>query len=135
VVASSLATGVDLLVLPIVFQFFYNRKARLFFAVLGTLVLTQVIDSFIYQVVAFPQLEEWWDQLRATYLARTGSLIWLSALTTVYLAMCPIDTTGSRRPLDIILDFFSAYSRRANCGSPYANGKGATGSSCRASVT
>jgi PAS domain S-box-containing protein len=109
--ASSLATGVDLFVLPIVFQFFYNRKTRLFFAVLGTLVLTQVIDSFIYQVIAFPVLDEWWDQLRATYLARAGSLIWLSALTTVYLAMCPIDTSGSRRPLDIVLDFFSAHSQ------------------------
>jgi len=109
VLASSMATAIDLFVLPVIFQFFYNRKARLYYAVLGTLVLTQVVDSFVYQVIAFPQLEEWWDQLRATYLARTAGLVWLSALTTVYLVMCPIDTSGSRRPLDIIVDFFSAY--------------------------
>jgi PAS domain S-box-containing protein len=109
VLASSVATVGDLFVLPVVFQFFYNRKARLFFSVLGTLVLTQVIDSFVYQAIATPHLEDWWTQLRATYLARAGSLIWLSALTTVYLAMVPIDTSGSRRPLDIVLDFFRAH--------------------------
>jgi len=109
VLASSVATVGDLFVLPVVFQFFYNRKARLYFAVLGTLVFTQVIDSFVYQAIALPHLEDWWGQLRATYLARAGSLLWLSVLTTVYLAMVPIDTSGSRRPMDIILDFLRAY--------------------------
>jgi len=109
ILASSAATVLDLFVLPVVFQFFYNRRARLFIAVLGTLVLTQVVDSFVYQLIAFPHLEEWWDQLRATYLARAAGLVWLSGLTAVYLAMCPIDTRDSRRPLDIVMDFVGAY--------------------------
>ncbi|MBN2448885.1 MAG: PAS domain S-box protein [Lentisphaeria bacterium] len=111
VFATFVAQAVDLVVLPILFQFFHNRRSRLFFSVLGTLVLTQVIDSFLYQIIAYPELEEWWNQLRTSYLARAGGLIWLSGLTTVYLHMFPIEESGERRPLDIVLDFLGGYGR------------------------
>lgn len=109
VLATSVATVGDLFVLPVLFQFLYNRKARLFFAVLGTLVLTQVVDSVLFQIVTYPHLEGWWHQLRATYLARVASLLWLSALTTFYLARVSTETDTRRRPLDILLDFFRTY--------------------------
>ncbi len=111
VVASFLANAVDFFVLPVIFQIFHNRRCRLFFSVLGTLVLTQVIDSFMYQLVAEPHLGQWWDQLRTTYLARATAMIILSSLTTVYLHMFDVEKHGQRRPLDIILDFFGAHVR------------------------
>ncbi len=112
VVASFLANGVDLFILPIVFQLFHNRKCRLFFCVLGTLVLAQVIDTFVFQLIATPQLGDWWGHLRATYMARAFAMVWLSVLTTVYLHMCNVQRGGdSRRPLDIIIAFFGGYGR------------------------
>jgi PAS domain S-box-containing protein len=111
VVASFLAHAVDLFVLPIIFQIFQNRRCRLFFSVLGTLVMAQVIDSFVFQLIAYPQLNEWWRQLRMTYLARASVMIWLSTLTTIYLHMCNIKESRSRRPLDIIFDFLGGYGK------------------------
>ena len=111
VFATFVAQSLDLLILPILFQFFHNRKSRLFFSVFGTLAMTQVVDSFIYQVIAFPEVEGWWNQLRMTYLARAAGLVWLSGLTAIYLHMCHIEVGAKRRPLDIILDFFSGYGK------------------------
>ena len=111
VVASFMANGVDLFVLPIVFQLFHNRNCRLFFSVLGTLVLAQVIDSFVFQLISTPELGDWWVQLRMTYLGRALAMVWLSFLTTIYLHMCNVERAGTRRPLDILIAFFGSYGR------------------------
>ncbi|MBT3374827.1 MAG: PAS domain S-box protein [Lentisphaerae bacterium] len=112
VAASFIAHGVDLFVLPIVFQLFHNRNTRLFFCVLGTLIMAQVIDSFVFQLIAMPQLSDWWVRLRTTYMARAGAMMWLSILTTIYLHMCKIPRGGGgRRPLDILIAFFGGYGR------------------------
>ena len=112
VAASFVAHGVDLFVLPIVFQLFHNRNARLFFCVLGTLIMAQVIDSFVFQLIAMPQLSDWWVQLRTTYMARAAAMMWLSILTTIYLHMCNVPRGGGgRRPLDILIAFFGSYGR------------------------
>ncbi|MBT7299184.1 MAG: PAS domain S-box protein [Victivallales bacterium] len=111
VLASFAAQGVDLFILPIVFQIFHNRRARLFFSVFGTLVLVQVIDSFLFQLCAYPTLDGWWTMLRQTYFARGLALLWLSVLGTFYLHFYKVEPHGKRRPLDIILDFLGGYTR------------------------
>ena len=111
VLASFVAQGVDLFILPVIFQIFHNRRARLFFSVFGTLVLAQVIDSFLYQLCADPGLEDWWAMLRQTYFARGFALLWLSVLATFYLHFYKIEPHGKRRPLDIVLDFLGGYTR------------------------
>ena len=109
VAASFIAHAVDLFVLPIVFQLFHNRNCRLFVSVVGTLVLAQVIDTFVFQLLGVPEVTDWWHALRTTYLARAAAMVWLAVLTTIYLHMCHIDTSQSRRPLDIVVAFFGAY--------------------------
>lgn len=111
VFASFVAQGVDLFILPILFQIFHNRRARLFFSVFGTLVFTQVIDSFLFQLCAYPNLEGWWAMLRETFFARGLALLWLSVLCTFYLRFHETEAIGKRRPLDIVLDFFGGYGR------------------------
>jgi signal transduction histidine kinase len=111
VLASFVAQGADLFTLPIVFQIFHNRRARLFFSVFGTLVFTQAVDSFLFQLCAYPSLDGWWTMLRQTYFARGLALLWLSVLGTFYLHFYEIEAHGKRRPLDIILDFLGGYGR------------------------
>lgn len=111
VFASFVAQGADLFILPIVFQIFHNRRARLFFCVAGTLAFTQVVDSFLFQLCAYPTLDGWWTMLRQTYFARGFALLWLSVLGTFYLHFHDVESHGRRRPLDIILDFLGGYGR------------------------
>jgi PAS domain S-box-containing protein len=111
VFASFVAQGADLFILPILFQIFHNRRPRLFFSVFGTLVFTQVIDSFLFQLCAYPDLDGWWSMLRDTYFARGLALLWLSVLCTFYLRFNETEVIGKRRPLDIVLDFFGGYGR------------------------
>jgi len=110
-VASFFAHAIDLFVLPIVFQIFHNRNCRLFFCVLATLVLAQVVDSFAFQLISAPQLSDWWSHLRMTYLARAVVMVWLSILTTIYLHMCNVQQRGRRSALDILVAFFGSYGR------------------------
>lgn len=110
--ATFAASAVDLFVLPIFYQFFKNHRCRLFISVLGTLLLTQVIDSFLFQLLLTPHLSNWWESLRAGYLARAGAMVWLSILATIYLHMTRTTATQTRRPsLDIIFAFIGGYGR------------------------
>lgn len=110
--ATFAASAIDLFVLPIFYQFFKNHRCRLFISVLGTLLLTQVIDSFIFQLLLSPQLGNWWETLRASYLARAGAMVWLSILATVYLHLTHTTTTQTHRPsLDIVFAFIGGYGR------------------------
>ncbi|OGV67500.1 MAG: hypothetical protein A3K19_08765 [Lentisphaerae bacterium RIFOXYB12_FULL_65_16] len=111
VLASSAAQVADLFVLPIMFQILHNRNCRLFVSVLGTLIFAQVVDSFVYQLIAAPQLSDWWEQLRMSYLARALVMVWLSVLASVYLHMCNVPSSGRRRPLDIVVAFFGGYGK------------------------
>ena len=109
--AAFLAHSVDLFVLPILFQFFRNRNCRLLFCVLVTLILAQVVDVFVYQLVAAPVLPNWWEQLRMTYLGRLLIMLWLGVLTTAYVRGCQTRSRDRRRPLDILVAFFGGYGR------------------------
>lgn len=110
--ATFVASAVDLFVLPILYQFFQNTRCRLFISVLGTLLLTQVIDSFIFQLLVNPQLSNWWDALRTSYLARAAAMTWLSILASLYLHMTRGTSAQSHRPsLDIVFAFLGGYGR------------------------
>jgi len=109
--ASFAAHAVDLFVLPIIFQFFRNRNSRLFPAVIGTFLLVQVIDGFVYQIIAETQWQGWWSTLWSTYVVRTVVMVWLSILTTIYLHMMSQQRGNEvRRPFDIVAAFFGGYS-------------------------
>ncbi len=110
--ATFAASAIDLFVLPIFYQFFKNHRCRLFISVLGTLLLAQVIDSFIFQLLVNPHLSNWWETLRASYLARAAAMAWLSILATIYLHLTHTTAPQTRRPsLDIIFAFIGGYGR------------------------
>ncbi len=110
VVASSAAQALDLFVVPILFQFFTNTRARLFLCVAGTLVFAQVIDTFTFHLITTWGTDvDWAQALRTTYLARAAAMVWLAVLTTFYLRLSNVHRGPSRRPLDIVVAFFGGY--------------------------
>jgi signal transduction histidine kinase len=111
VVATFLPQAVDLFTLPIIYQFFRNRNCRLFISVLATLIFAQTIDSFLYQLVSTSMLDNWWPELRATYLARSLAMVWISTLASIYLHLCDVPAPQGRRVLDIVVAFFGSYGR------------------------
>ncbi|MCK5802588.1 MAG: hypothetical protein KAI66_07135 [Lentisphaeria bacterium] len=111
ILASFAAHAVDFFVIPILFQSLHNRRCRLFFAVVGTLVITQLFDSFVYQLCAYPGMTGWWQVLRRTYLARATAIVLLGGMTSVYIHLSGTDEPGARGPFDIILDFFVGYGK------------------------
>ncbi len=110
-IASFAAIAIDLFTIPIIYQFFRNRRFSLFVCVLSTLVFGQVIDSFVFQLFDIPRYGDWWSELRSSYIAKALAMTWLSFLTTFYLHMWRLYHQERRRPLDIILAFLGAYGR------------------------
>jgi len=112
VLAASFASiAIDLFTLPIIYQFFRNRKFGITVCVLATLVFAQTIDSFVFQLLSAPTIGNWWVELRASYIARAIAMVWLSVLTSIYLHMWNLPAEERRRPLDIVFAFLGGYGR------------------------
>lgn len=110
--ASLLAILIQFFALPVVYEILRSRNCRLSVSVVGALIFVEVLNTFFYElVIRFPS-EGWWDGLRSSYMARAIAMIWVSAITTIYLKMrnAPkAHATSARRPLDIVVAFLGAY--------------------------
>ena len=110
--ASLLSILVVFLVLPIIYQLLRNRNIGLGVSVFASLILTEVLDSFFYELVTNYPADDWWEALRESYLTRAIAMIWVSALTTAYLKMR--DDPGksqsdARSTFDIVMAFLGSY--------------------------
>ncbi len=107
------ALALDLFLIPIFYQRLRNLGARVFFAVLGSLMLTQIVDSLVSLTISYWGDPQWWIQISSTYIARAFATIWLSFIISLYLTRVEEDIFGqSRKTLDIVFSFLGD-SRRA----------------------
>jgi PAS domain S-box-containing protein len=105
---------IDLLVLPVTFQFFRNRRFSTFLAVTLSLVLTQVVDSFVYSLISDAWSDDFWENMQRLYLSRAFTMVWLGILTTLYLNMNEEDLAQhqEKNPLDFLKAIVNSYSRK-----------------------
>ena len=109
---SILALSLDLFLIPIFFQRLRNLGSRMFFAVLGSLMLTQIVDTIIYVTASYWGEPVWWLQISSSYIAKAVSTIWLSVLVSIYLMRIEREIPGEGRgALDIVLAFFGGYGK------------------------
>jgi len=107
---SILAQTLDLFMIPIFFQRLRNLNCRLFISVLGSLMLTQIVDSFVYVTACYWGSPEWWMYISSSYIAKAIATIWLSAIATIYLSRNEKEIPGEGRgTLDIFFAFFGSY--------------------------
>ena len=102
---------IDLLVLPVTFQFFRNRHCSTYVCVTLSLLLSQVADSFVYSLISNAWAEDFWDYMRQLYLARALSMVWLGGLATIYLRMHGESSEEPHRKssLDFLRAIFQSY--------------------------
>lgn len=108
--AAFLAAGLDLFLLPIIYQRFNNLRVPLFLAVTGSLLLITALDHVVFITISYWGTRQWWEFITNSYLTRFFFVLALSIPTTIYLKRLPLESPGqSRRTLDIIVAFFGAY--------------------------
>jgi len=110
--SSTIALTFDLFLIPMVFQQMKNRKFNMFVSVMLAILVGELFHNIIFLCVFYwgnPEaiLKFWPRLLPQVFLA-----IWLSIITTIYLHRIRHDVPKTeRRPLDIIVAFFGAYSQ------------------------
>ena len=111
--ATIVALVLDLFLIPIFYQRLRNLGARVFFAILGSLMFTQIVDSILFSLtISYWNTPQWWMHISSTYIARAFATIWLSALITIYLSKVEKDIFGlSRKTLDIVFSFLGGYKK------------------------
>ena len=110
--AATLSQTLDLFLIPIFFQRLRNLQCRLFFCVLGALMLTQLVDTFVYVSACYWGQAEWWLYLNSSYIAKAVATIWLSILATLYISRIDEEIPGEgRSPMDIVFAFFGGYGK------------------------
>ncbi len=110
--SSILAQTLDLFLIPIFFQRLRNLGCRLFVCVLGALMLTQIVDTFVYVTACFWGDPQWWLFIKSSYIIKSFSTVWLSFIATIYLSRIEKEQPGQDRgTLDIILSFLGSSGR------------------------
>ncbi len=107
---SIIAQTLDLFLIPIFFQRLRNMNCRLFLCVLFSLLLTQMVDSAVFNTISFWGTPQWWLQMRSSYIAKAVFTVWLSIIATIYLKRIESEAPGQGRgALDIVLAFVGNY--------------------------
>lgn len=110
--ASALSLTLDLFLMPVFFQRLRNLGCRMFFSVLGALMFTQIIDTFVFVTASYWGQPQWWLYLRSSYLAKAFATIWLSGIVGIYLQRIEREIPGEGRgTLDIFAAFFGGYGK------------------------
>ncbi|MFA6104139.1 MAG: ATP-binding protein [Victivallaceae bacterium] len=110
--ASTIAQLFDLFLLPIFFQRLRNANCRVFFCVLGAMLFTQLIDSFIYLSVTYWDRPQWWLYINNSFLIKSIATVWVSALISIYLFLVEKEVANEPRgTLDIIFAFLGGYGK------------------------
>ena len=105
---------VEFFILPVIYQLFRNWGLHLIFCVFAALILTQVIDSFIFMlitdnhsVLTALKSEDWWHELGQMYKFRFFATLWVATLANLYLFLrqIPVKSRTRRDALDIVWAF------------------------------
>ena len=112
ITGSTLAQIMDLFLLAIIFQRLRNAKCSLFVCVLGALICTCIIDSFVYLAVTGWTQSYWWVHINNSFFIKTIASVWLTVLITIYMYKVEknIDVQ-EHSSLDIIFAFFGGYGK------------------------
>jgi len=112
ITGSTLAQIMDLFLLAIIFQRLRNAKCNLFICILGALICTCIIDSFVYLKVTVSVQSFWWVNINNSFFIKTIASTWLAFLITVYMYKIEknIDVQ-ERSSLDIVFAFFGGYGK------------------------
>ncbi len=112
ITGSTLAQIMDLFLLAIIFQRLRNAKCNLFICILGSLICTCIIDSFVYLAVTSGTQSYWWVHINNSFFIKTIASIWLTILITIYMYKVEknIDVQ-ERSSLDIVFAFFGGYGK------------------------
>lgn len=110
--SSTIALTFDLFMIPMIFQQMQNRKFNMFVSVTLAILVGQIFDSIVFLSVFYwgnpKAILEFWPKL----LPQVFMAIWLSIITTIYLHRIRHEVPKeTRRPLDIVVAFFGAYSQ------------------------
>ena len=109
---ATLALSIDLFLLPIFFQRLRNMGGRLFFSILGALMFTQLVDTFIYLLTTHWDKSNWWIYINSSFGIKTIAIIWVSTLLVMYLKRIETENPGEeRKALDIVFAFFGGYNQ------------------------
>lgn len=112
ITGSALAQILDLFLLAIIFQRLRNAKCKLFICVLGSLICTCIIDSFVYLAVTTSAQSYWWVHINNSFFIKTIASIWLTFLITIYMHKVEKNVdVQERSSLDIVFAFFGGYGK------------------------
>ena len=112
ITGSALAQIMDLFLLAIIFQRLRNAKCNLFICVLGSLICTCIIDSFVYLAVTSGAQSYWWVHINNSFFIKTIASVWLAFLITIYMRKIEKNVdVQERSSLDIVFAFFGGYGK------------------------
>lgn len=107
---STLALIADLFLLPTIFQKLRNLGARIFFSVLGALIITLIADTLISITVVYWDDALWWSRLTSSYAAKAMIAVWISLLVSIYLERIEREIPGEGKgALDVLFAFLGSY--------------------------
>jgi len=112
ITGATLAQVLDLFLLAIIFQRLRNARCSLFVCILGALICTCIIDSFVYLAVTGWTQSYWWVHINNSFFIKTIASIWLTVLITIYMYKVEknIDVQ-EHSSLDIVFAFFGGYGK------------------------
>ena len=112
ITGSTLAQILDLFLLAIIFQRLRNAKCNLFICILGALICTCIIDSFVYLAFTSSTQSYWWVHINNSFFIKTIASVWLAFLITVYMYKIEKNVdVHEHSALDIIFAFFGGYGK------------------------
>ncbi len=112
ITGATLAQIMDLFLLAIIFQRLQNAKCSLFVCILGALICTCIIDSFVYLAVTEWTQSYWWVHINNSFFIKTIASVWLTILITIYMHKIEKSVdVKERSSLDIVFAFFGGYGK------------------------
>lgn len=107
---STLALIADLFLLPIIFQRLRNFGARIFFSILGALILALMADTLLSIIVVHWCDPLWPSYFISSYVAKAIIAVWVSLLVSVYLQRIEKEIPGEGKgSLDVLFAFLGSY--------------------------
>jgi len=104
--------SLDIFLIPIIYQGLRNLNCRLFIAVLGALLIVQLADALVFNIIRNLGQVDWWEGLADSYFSRSLATLWLSTMSSFYLARIEAEKPGDgRNALDIFIAFFGNYGK------------------------
>ncbi len=105
-----LAQILDVFLIPVLYQTLRNFKCRLFFCILGSLMLTLTLDSLLYATISYWSDGAWLVHFSSSYIAKVIATFFLSLLATIYVSRISSEIPGEGRGiLDILFAFLGGY--------------------------